>query len=191
VKLKGGRYVVAWDGILLSAYVRGPYFYEKTYTYVELSRRLFDLLYRLRPTEPFHSDPSVTYYILGYDRYLLDRKRLEYGWEHLFRAIQVTHELLRAKHIDFLLMIMPSRYIYRPSAETNTDRFARGLVLRASAQARKYRIPYVDFTDIIGAKGGDTLYRDRIHLNEQGNQVVGNALFNHVKETLAHASTVP
>jgi hypothetical protein len=181
VRLKGGRYVVAWDGILLSAYIRGPYFYEKTYTYVELSRRFFDILYRFAPTEPFHSDSSVTYYILGYDRYLLDRQRLEYGWEHLFGALQATQQLLRERNIPFLLLIMPSRHIYRKNEGRNTDRFARGLVTRASAQAKAFGIPFIDFTDIIGAGGGEKLYRDDIHLTEQGNLAVGNALFDHIK----------
>jgi lysophospholipase L1-like esterase len=191
VRLRGGRYVVAWDGILLSAYIHGPYFYEKTYTYVELSRRFFDILYRLAPTEPFHSDPSVTYYILGYDRYLLDRKRIEYGWEHLFGALQATQEMLRARKISFLLMIMPSRFIYRKSAERHADLFARSLVDRASAQAEKCGIPFVDFTDTIGAGGGDALYRDDIHLNEKGNLLVGNALFDQIKKEVTPPVSAP
>jgi hypothetical protein len=34
--VRGGRYVVSWDGMTLSSYIRGPYFYEKTYVYIEL-----------------------------------------------------------------------------------------------------------------------------------------------------------
>jgi hypothetical protein len=186
--LKGGRYVVAWDGILLSAYIRGPYFYERTYTYVELSRRFFDLLYRFSPTEPFHSDPSVTYYILGYDRYLLDQKRIEYGWTHLFGALQATHEMLREQGVPFLLMIMPSRYIYDRSSGRNMDRFAWSLVDRAVAAAGEKGIPYLNLTDTIAAGGGDKLYLDSIHLNEKGNLLVGTALYEHLKTKLTPAT---
>jgi hypothetical protein len=186
--LKGGRYVVAWDGILLSAYIRGPYFYERTYTYVELSRRLLDLLYRFSPSEPFHSDPSVTYYILGYDRYLLDQTRIEYGWTHLFGAIQATHEMLREQGVEFLLLIMPSRYIYDRSSGRNMDSFARSLVDRAAAVAGEKGIPYINLTDTVAAGGGDKVYLDSIHLNEQGNLLVGTALYEHLKTKLAPAT---
>jgi hypothetical protein len=186
--LKGGRYVVAWDGILLSAYIRGPYFYERTYTYVELSRRFFDLLYRFFPTEPFHSDSSVTYYILGYDRYLLDRNRIEYGWTHLIQALQVTQELLREQGVEFLLMIMPSRYIYDRSPGRNMDRFARNLVDRAVAVAGEKGIPYINLTDTIAAGGGDKLYLDTIHLNEEGNLLVGAALYERLRSKSAPAT---
>jgi lysophospholipase L1-like esterase len=179
--VRGGRYVVAWDGILLSAFIRGPYFYERTYTYVELSRRVFELLYRFAPTEPFRSDPSVTYYTFGYDRYLLDQKRIEYGWTHLFASLQATHELLRERGVPFLLMIMPSRYIYERNSGQNRDRFARGLVDRAVATARAHGIPYLNLTEPIGAGGGDALFLDGVHLNEKGNLLVGAALYDHLK----------
>ncbi len=79
VRLKGGRYITAWDGTLLSAYVRGPYFYEKTYTYVELSRRILNLLYQNALVKPFPTDTGSTYYTLGHEGYLLDEQRIESG----------------------------------------------------------------------------------------------------------------
>lgn len=185
--LKGGRYVVAWDGILLSTYIRGPYFYERTYTYVELSRRVLDLLYRFAPTEPFRSDSSVTYYTIGYDRFLLDQKRIEYGWEHLFMALQATHDMLRSRGIPFLVMIMPSRYIYDQGTGRNMDLFARRLVDRAVALAAEKRIPYLNLTDPVGAGGGKALYLDDIHLNAEGNRLVGDFLFEHLKTNLVPA----
>jgi lysophospholipase L1-like esterase len=183
--IKGGRYLVAWDGIMLSAYTRGPYFYEKTYTYVELSRRFFDLLNRLFPTEPFHSDPSITYYILGYDKYLLDQKRLEDGWTRMFAALQATNDLLHQQGSSFLLMIMPSRYMFDGASDSKRAGFARGLVNRAVALAKQKGIPCMDFTETIGAAGGNKVFLDAFHLNEEGNLAVGTALYDQLKVHLA------
>ena len=182
--LRGGRYVVAWDGMLLSAYIRGPYFYEKTYTYVELSRRTLDLLYRLSSTKPFPADPSVTYYTLGYEWYLLSQKRIESGWTRMFGALQATNELLRQRGVSFLLMIMPSRFVFERASEKQQNRFAQGLVNRAAEFARQHAIPYLDFTETIAAAGGEELFLDTVHLNEKGNLAVGSALFEHLKSRI-------
>jgi hypothetical protein len=178
--VKGGRYVVAWDGMLLSAYVQGPYCYEKTYTYAELSRRVFNLLYRLSPTKPFPADPSVTYYTLGYDWYLLDQKRIESGWTKLFGTLQATNELLRQRGVPFLLMIMPSRFIYEADSGDHRNRFSRSLVDRAGELAKQRGIPYFDLTDTISAAGGAECFFDTVHLNEQGNLAVGSALYDRL-----------
>jgi hypothetical protein len=174
--LRGGRYVVAWDGLLMSAYTRGPYFYEKTYTYVELSRRALNLLYWLSPTEPFHNDPSVPYYILGWDRYLLDQARIESGWARLFGALQATNELLRARGVTLLVMIMPSRYVFEQPSENRRTQLARSFVTRAVEMARQRGLTYMDFTDTIGDAGGGILFLDFVHLKERGHLAVGTAL---------------
>jgi lysophospholipase L1-like esterase len=180
-RLKGGRYVVGWDGILLSAYIRGPYFYEKTYTYAELSRRILSLLFRIRPTEPFSSDPSVTYYAFAYEHYLLDQKKLESGWTRMFGALQATNEILRRNKIPFLLMIMPSRFIFTPDPDGHRDLFSRNLVERAVELARQKGIPFFNLTETIASEGGAELFIDSIHLNERGNLAVGSALFEHLR----------
>jgi hypothetical protein len=191
VAVRGGRYVVAWDGTLLSAYVKGPYFYEKTYTYAELSRRVFTLLYRLTPTKPFPADSSVTYYTLGYDWYLLDRERLESGWTRLFGALQATNELLHQRGTPFLLLIMPSRFIFEADSGNHRNLFSRCLVSRACELAKQHGIPYLDLTDAISAAGGDKCFLDTVHLNEQGNLAVGSALYDHLARDIPGGPASP
>ena len=181
VRLRGGRYVTAWDGTLLSAYVRGPYFYEKTYTYVELSRRMLTLLYNRASAKPFPADPGVAYYTLGYEWYLLDQQRLESGWTRLFGALKATRDLLESKQIPSLLMIMPSRFVFAGSPDDPQRRFAEGLVARAVDFAKQNGISYFDFTGVIGAAGGEKVFLDTVHLNVEGNLAVGNALFDRLK----------
>ena len=191
VRLKGGRYVTAWDGTLLSAYVRGPYFYEKTYTYVELSRRILDLLYQRALVKPFPTDTGSTYYTLGYEWYLLDEQRIESGWERLLDATKATNDLLRAQEVPFLLMVMPSRFVFEGDESNSQRRFSRALVDRATRFAVENDIPYLDFTETVGSAGGPSAFVDTLHLNEAGNQAVGTALFEYINNEVLGINTAP
>ncbi len=133
--VRGGRYVIGWDGNLLGTCALGPYAFEKTYTYTVLLRRVLNLLYRIDPTEPFHSTPGVTYYILGFERYLLDQERIEAGWDRLFRAIQGMQEVLAERDIPFLLLVLPSRFVFEEHAPQHSN-FARGLARISQRQEK-------------------------------------------------------
>lgn len=178
--VRGGRYVVSWDGIIQSSYVRGPYFYEKTYTYIELSRRILNLLYQFSSTKPYPTSPSECYYTLQHEHYLLTQKRIEEGWARLFRAVVITDELLKQQNVKFLLMIMPSRFMFEPDSGAHQNIFAQGLVARAVEFARRSGIPYIDFTECIAAQGGDKAFLDTVHPNEKANSAIGSALYEYL-----------
>ncbi|MGH9338622.1 MAG: SGNH/GDSL hydrolase family protein [Acidobacteriota bacterium] len=173
--VRGGRYVIAWDGNLLGVTSIGPYFFEKTYLYTLLSRRVLNALNRIDPTEPNHGHPGTTYYIRDFERYLLDDERLESGWSRTFRALEATRDLLDSRGISFLVMILPSRYIFEEHAPRH-QAFARKLVKRAVALARKKQIPYLDFTGAMESNGGSDLYFDFAHPTAEGNRVIGKWL---------------
>ena len=183
----GGRYLVNWDGNLLGTYSRGSYFFEKTYTYTTLVRGLLNLLYRIHPTEPFHSSlGSTVYYTLGYDRFVLDEERIESGWQRLFGALSSIHQLLEEREIPFLLMILPSSYIYQDGGDQND--FASGLLERAISLAEENRLPYLALTQALREGGGEKLFMDFVHLKEEGNRVVGEALAEHLFQMLGSPS---
>lgn len=171
----GGRYVVAWDGNLLATYSQGPYLWERTYVWTDLLRRFLNLAYRLSPNEFFQDQPANTYYTLGFDRPLLSRERIEAGWQAMFDTLQATHRFLSAKGIPFLLLIMPSRYIYDDHAPAHRD-FAGSLVKRAVSLADQRGLPFVDMTGPIGDGGGASLFFDFAHLTAEGNRVAGREL---------------
>ncbi len=177
--VRGGRYVVGWDGNLLGTSSLGPYAFEKTYTYTVLLHRVLNLLYRIDPTEPFHSTAGVTYYILGFERYLLDQERIEAGWKRLFRAVEGMHQVLAEQEIPFLLLVLPSRFVFEEHAPQHS-RFARGLVQRTLEWAESAQIPHLDCTDALGQGGGSSLYFDFAHLTAEGNRVLGQALYAEV-----------
>ena len=180
VRLKGGRYITAWDGTLLSAYVRGPYFYEKTYTYGELSRRILNLLYQNALVKPFPTDVGSTYYTLGYEWYLLDRQRIESGWERLLGATKAINDLLHAQEILFLLMVMPARFVFEGDESNPQRSFSQALVDRTTRFAVENDIPYLDLTETVSSAGGSSAFVDTLHLNKAGNQAVGIALFEYM-----------
>lgn len=183
----GGRYVVSWDGNLLGTYSRRSYFFEKTYTYTVFVRRLLNLLYRIYPTEPFHSVPgSTVYYTLGFDRFVLNEERIEAGWQRLFGALGAMHQLLREQQIPFLLMILPSSYVYE--SDGDQKRLASGLLERAVSMAQEKRLPYLDLKEAIEQGGGEKLFMDFVHLTEEGNRVVGEALSEQLLQMLGPRS---
>jgi len=180
-RVRGGRYIVGWDGNLLATYCRGPYVLEKTYTYTDLVRRVLNLLYRISPSEPFASSEGVTYYSLGFDRYLLDKERIEEGWQRIFGALEKTQKLLKQNQAQFLLVIMPTQYMFDP-ASGPYGRFAESLVKRAVAEAERRGMPYFDMTEAMRNGGGKPLYFDFAHPTEQGNQVIAGELYKELKK---------
>ncbi|HXK61336.1 MAG TPA: SGNH/GDSL hydrolase family protein [Acidobacteriota bacterium] len=180
-RVRGGRYIVGWDGNLLATYCRGPYFFERTYTYTVLTRRLLNLLYRIDPTEPFAATQGVTYYSLGFDRYLLDTERIEEGWTRLFGAIEQTRDLLKREGVDFLLVIMPTQYMFDP-ATGPYGAFAEKLVKRAIEEARRRDLPFIDMTEPIRDGGGKSLYFDFAHPTAEGNKVIAKELFHRLSQ---------
>jgi lysophospholipase L1-like esterase len=172
---------VAWDGTILASYIRGPYFYEKTYTYIELSRGLFNLLYRLAPPKPLPPDSGGVYYVMGHEAYLMDQTRIESGWARMLASLKAVNDLLRLHDVSPLVVIMPSRFAFDPPTESPQNRFARGLVNRAVEFARQNDIPYLDLTETIAAVGGEKVYLDTVHPNEKGNLAVGSALYEYLK----------
>ena len=184
--VRGGRYIIGWDGNMLATCAKGPYFWERTYIYTDLLRRLLNLLYKLHPTEPFHSQPErgTGYYSLGFDKYLLDDRRIEDGWGRAFGALTQTAELIKLHHTRLLVMIMPSRYIFNDKAR-EWQSFALDLVRRACDLAENRQIPFVNMTETIRQGGGDRLFIDFVHLNEEGNRVVGRALSGMIEQSLS------
>jgi hypothetical protein len=189
IRVYGGRYVVGWDGNMLATYATGSYWFEKTYVYTDLVRRSLRLMFRLAPTEPFKSEGErgVTYYNLGFDKYLLDEERLESGWRKAFGALQGLQRICRQRGIPFLVMIFPSSHMY-DEPQPYRD-FATHLMRRGIARAEELGLPYLDLTEPVREGGGKTLYYDFAHMTSEGNRVVGDALYKRVAAELAASRT--
>jgi hypothetical protein len=186
VKIVGGRYAVAWDGSLLGTYGIGGYPWERTYTYTDFIRRVLNLLNRAAPSPLFSETPGGTiYYSLGFDQSLLDQARIEQGWKRLLAAVEGIHQLCADRQVGFLLLIMPSRYIYDDSAPDHRD-LALTLLQRAENEVRRLQVPYVNMSDTIEQSGGGEVFFDFAHLNVEGNRAVGQKLAGLLMEIAAN-----
>lgn len=178
-EIKGGRYVVSWDGRQLGTYATGNCFLEKTYLYTDLVRRILNLSRRISPKEPWNTRPGArVYYSLGFDQFLLDPQRLEKGDRQLFAALSGTVDLLRSNGIDCLIMIMPSRYLYQEAYDYTA--MASSIYRDALDSAAKHDLPFMDMYDTIEKNGGEELFLDFAHLTSEGNRAVGLELYNRI-----------
>ncbi len=167
----GGRYQVSWDGNLLGTYTTSNRLLQRTYLYTVLVRRLLNLYSRFEKDQP---PASPVLYSLGFDQVLLTPERIEIGWSHLEGSIEGMAELLRNHDMPFLLMLMPSRYVFENVAGYTEP--AQALLQRARQWARQSGINWIDMEPPLREAGGSTMFFDFAHLTEDGNQAVGQAL---------------
>ncbi len=180
-KIMGGRYVVSWDGKQLGTYATRGYFFEKTYLYANLARRVLNLAHRISPQAPWSERPGArVYYSLGFDRFLLDKARLEEGHNRLFTALSGTVRLLEAEGIKCVIMIMPSRYLYQDAYDYTL--VASELYKNAVESAREMNLPFLEMYGTIKENGGADLFLDFAHLTIEGNKAVGLELYNQLPD---------
>jgi hypothetical protein len=178
-KIVGGRYMVSWDGKQLGTYATKGYFFERTYLYTNLARRVLNLAQRISPQAPWSERSGAqVYYSLGFDRFLLDKARLEEGRKRLFSALSGTVRLLEAEGIKCVIMIMPSRYLYEDAYDYTL--FASELYEKALESANEMNLPFLEMYGTIKKNGGEDLFLDFAHLTVEGNRAIGLELSNQL-----------
>lgn len=173
--VRGGRYVVGWDGNLLGTVAVGPYFPEKTYLETLLLRRALNTLQEWFPGRALAGRPGVTYYHQGFDRFLLDEERIESGWRRLFAALSQTQRLLSERQIPLLVAIVPPRWVFEEKAGPARE-FSQGLLDRAARMSDQAGLTRVEFQQELAQAGGAARYFDFAHPDALGNQVIGEKL---------------
>ncbi len=100
----------------------------------------------------------------------------DYGWIHTQKLIGMMQKLLANNGV-------PLRVLVFPVSDQVNDRYRRinkQYLLYPQSMINKisnsYEIPVLDLTDAIYKRGGITLYRDYLHLNGKGNDVVVDEL---------------
>ncbi len=182
-RVRGGRYVVAWDGNLLGSMTWGPYLPEETYVYTLLMRRLLTTWWNWWPRGVFAQQLPPPYFHLDFDRPFLTADRVEAGWQRLFDALGATRRLLEARRIPMLLLILPSRFVFEPDQKEST-RQARAFLERAARMARQRGVEYQLFEGELARAGGAALYFDFAHPDATGNRLIGEALAETVQSRL-------
>ena len=108
----------------------------------------------------------------------------DYGWVHTQKLIGMMQKLLTDKGVSFMVLVFPV------SDQVN-DRYRRvnkQYVLYPQSMINKicdsYEIPVFDLTDSIYTNGGITLFRDYLHLNGKGNDVVVDELERYLVDEI-------
>ena len=173
----GGRYQVSWDGNLLGTYTTSNQLIQRTYLYTVAVRRMLNLYSHLEEDE---APASPVLYSLGFDRVLLTPERLEEGWRHLEGSLEGMAELLRSRNTRFLLMLMPSRYVFENVAGYTEP--ARALLERARQWIKISGIDCIDMEPPLRKAGGSKMFFDFAHLTDDGNRAVGEALAGRLEQ---------
>ena len=94
------------------------------------------------------------------------------------------HTLLQEQGIALTVLVFPMV----DQVDERYRKLAEAYILYPQRQIRAicddYGIPMLDLTEAIYREGGTTLFRDHLHLNTQGNDVVTNELEKYLVDTL-------
>ena len=180
LQVRGGRYCVTWDGNLLGSFTLGPYFYERTYLYTLLTRRLLETLGRLFPGHSALSTPGNLYYHMGFDRFLLTSARLESGWSRSQAALSQIREIAGRQGSRFVLLLTPTLYAFHENRALNG--FGNRLMDRMIDWARQRSIEYIDPRTALAENGGTALFTDFAHYTPEGHRILAGEISRHLED---------
>ena len=170
---------------MLATYSLGGYFFEKTYVYTDLLRRWLNLMYRLFPSEPFRAQErtGVCCYNLGFDQYVLERKKARIGLGENIRGVE-GHARASAGGGHPV-----SCFDFPRSLHVQRQRPGLGCLCGQSDAQSGQPVPragaaFSGLTPAVKEGGGTSLYFDFAHMTAAGNRVVGDALFHRLRPQL-------
>ena len=180
LEVRGGRYCVTWDGNLLGSFILGPYFYERTYLYTLLTRRLLGTLGRLFPRHSALSTPGNLYYHMEFDRFLFTSARLESGWTRSQTALSQIREIAGRQGSRFVLLLTHTLYAFHENRALNG--FGNLLIDRMIDWARQRSIDFIDPRAALAGNGGTALFTDFAHYTPEGHRVLGGEIARHLED---------
>jgi lysophospholipase L1-like esterase len=170
--LRGGRYLEAWDGVMLTSVTNG-HWYEHTRVYTLGVRVWGWALGRWRPNPIFGPGTDTYFYNLGFDQAFLTQDALDAGFDRMFLALQRIDALCRQHGVRFLVVILPSRYAFTNGPfRAGADR----LLARAQRKVQEIGIQSVEPRAAMDAAGGARLFQDFCHPTAAGHAVIARAI---------------
>jgi len=106
-----------------------------------------------------------------------------YGWGRVRDLIREMHTLLQARGVSLVVLVFP----ISDQLNENYRKIDEAYVLYPQNRIREicddYGIPILDLTETLYRNGGTTLFKDYLHLNGEGNNVVANALESYLADS--------
>lgn len=174
--VNGSRYLMTWSSKLMSTLPLGGPLLERSIIYNVLIRTYGNFRDVFEPNPVFSRASDEYYYHIGYDKYYLTKERLSGAFDRMFDTIRAMRIFCEERGVEFLLMIMPSRFVY------SAGRYRSGsvrMIERAEAKARQLHIPCISLRQAFQENGGADLFIDIVHPKAEGYRVVADELYKY------------
>lgn len=112
----------------------------------------------------------------------------EYGWGPVGDRLKEVQGLLEARGVALHMIVFPVSDQVNPRYLARDEPYVLYPQTRIREIAETLHIPTLDLTDALRANGDTTLYKDYLHLNALGNDVVARALEPYLVDVLALGS---
>ena len=109
-----------------------------------------------------------------------------YGWDHARALVRDMHSLLRQQGVPLVVLVFPVSDQVNEEYRNLDQAYVFYPQRKIREICEEYAIPMLDLTEAIYREGGIKLFRDYLHLNERGNDVVANELQKYLVDTLEH-----
>ena len=179
--IESHRYLLNWNGHIISAPFYTGTWLDRTTLFAKVTRWYGRVREKLSPNPLYHEDSDAYFYGLSGDRYRLTPEVLSDGYDRLFDALSGMHEYATENGLRFLVLLVPSRYVFSEEAKSASS---RAIVARAEESARDRGLPFVNLTQAISQAGGSDLYQDFCHPTAGGNAAMGAELASAIEEWL-------
>lgn len=105
-----------------------------------------------------------------------------YGWERVRDLIREMHTVLKARGVALVVLVFPISDQLKESYRRVDEKYVLYPQYRIRQICDDYGIPILDLTETLYRNGGTTLFKDYLHLNGEGNNVVTDALENYLTD---------
>jgi lysophospholipase L1-like esterase len=99
-----------------------------------------------------------------------------HGWEYARALIREMRSLLRQKGVPLVVLVFPISDQVNHEYRKLDEAYVLYPQRKIHEICEDHGIPILDLTDTVYREGGVTLFRDYLHLNGKGNDVVANEL---------------
>ena len=175
----GTRYVVSLEGDVINNLSSTIPFVSRTLLYSKIALAYGRIRSRLTTNPVFLSDAFPYYYNIEADRYLLTQDKLDKAFDAMFQSIVAIQKLVESNNSRFALIIIAGRDAFGATAKATAT---RSLVQKAVSKSKELGIPYVDTYQYLEEAGGQEIFSDFCHPNNEGHKAIARALFDFIRE---------
>ena len=108
----------------------------------------------------------------------------EYGWVDVRKSLLEIKSILKSRNIPLVVIIFPVIYQFDDHYLNSNKDYVLYPQSRITKILEDIDVKYLDLTDFISKHGKGSLYKDYIHLNEKGNELIQSEILTFIKNNL-------